>query len=40
MGEGSGLPHCLGWLRVVGGPEKSLGCKRWGEVGAALLRFL
>jgi hypothetical protein len=37
-GEGPG-PHCLGWLRVVRGPEKSLGCKLWIAIGLALLRF-
>ena len=39
--RGRGLdPHCLGWLRVVRGPEKSLGCKRWVAIGAGSLRFL
>ena len=38
--RGRGLvPDCLGWLRLVGGPEKSLGCKRWVAIGLALLRF-
>jgi len=34
------VPHCLGWLRVVRGPKKSLGCKRWIAIGLSLLRFL
>jgi hypothetical protein len=34
------VPHCLGWLRVVRGPEKSLGCKLWVAIELALLRFL
>jgi hypothetical protein len=39
--RGRGLvPDCLGWLRVVGGLVKALGCKLWGGVGLALLRFL
>jgi hypothetical protein len=39
--EGEGLvPHCLGWLRLVGGPVKALGCKRWVAIGVGLLRFL
>jgi hypothetical protein len=38
--RGRGLdPDCLGWLRVVRGPEKSLGCKRWVAIGVGLLRF-
>jgi hypothetical protein len=38
---GRGLdPDCLGWLRVVGGPVKALGCKRWIAIEVGLLRFL
>jgi len=38
--RGRGLvPDCMGWLRVVGGPVKALGCKLWGGVRLALLRF-
>jgi hypothetical protein len=38
--EGEGLvPDCLGWLRVVREPKKSLGCKRWVAIGLASLRF-
>jgi hypothetical protein len=39
--RGRGLvPDCLGWLRVVGRPKKSLGCKRWIAIGLSLLRLL
>jgi len=39
--RGRGLvPDCLGWLRVVRGPEKALGCKLWVAMGVGLLRFL
>ena len=33
------VPDCLGWLRVVGGPVKALGCKLWRGIELALLRF-
>jgi hypothetical protein len=39
-GEGGLVPDCLGWLRVVREPEKSLGCKQWIAIGLSLLRFL
>ena len=38
-GERGLVPHCLGWLRVVGWPKKALGCKLWVAIGLALLRF-
>jgi hypothetical protein len=38
--RGRGLvPDCLGWLRLVGGLVKALGCKRWVAIRLALLRF-
>jgi len=33
------VPDCLGWLRVVRGPEKPLDCKLWGGMKVCLLRF-
>jgi len=38
--RGRGLdPDCLGWIRVVREPRKTLGCKLWVAIGLSLLRF-
>ncbi len=38
-GERGLVPDYLGWLRVVRGPKKALGCKLWVAIGLPLLRF-